>query len=329
MKWAITVLMILGVVAAVCVSVLIHAMRGERRLSTGAASSEVEVVMVKESLPAMSVVASRHLESRKAPRSTLPQGYISSTWEAVGRVLSVPVVEGQVLTRYCFVSEGTGTQLAAALPHGMRAVSVAIPVSSTMAGLLYPGCVVDILASFKLPGSERGRGQAVSTTLLHGIQVLAVDEISVVSKQDDEEESAFGGRRSGRARSVIVTLMVDSRQAEALQLARDQGSISLAMRNPLDRVPVDSDATVLSEGRLAKLASMLEPSVLSEGDKKERATAGLGQASPGSERYPEYLLRGAAGGDRSVDSPQWPIVIIRGPEIREEILGIPEGVVGR
>jgi len=335
MKWAITILMLLGLVAAVCVSVLINVIRAEKRPFQGEKSSVVEAVMVKEALPAMSVVAGRHLESREAPVEDLPHGYISSTYEAVGRVLAVPVVEGQILTKYHFVSEGTGTELAASLPHGMRAVSVEVPASSMMGGFLYPGCVVDIQASFRLGGAERGRGQALSTTLLHGIQVLAVENVSVVSKPEEEEESAFGGSGRSRARSVIVTLMVDSKQAQALQLARTHGNISLAMRNPLDRARVAADVTVLSEGRLAKLGSMLEPTVPGGEDERDKpaaageSAAGFAEAGEGSSSM--YVWRSDETGDTSSRSPQWPIIIIRGPETREEVLAIPDAsaVVGR
>ena len=57
--------------------------------------------------------------------------------------------------------------------------------------------------------------------------------------------------------------MVDSKQAEALQLATDNGSISLAIRNPLDKKMVDMEATVLSQGRLANLGAVLTPAVFS------------------------------------------------------------------
>jgi Flp pilus assembly protein CpaB len=47
----------------------------------------------------------------------------------------------------------------------------------------------------------------------------------------------------GRANeSHCVTLLVDSKQAKALQLAMEQGTLSLALRNPLDVADADRDA---------------------------------------------------------------------------------------
>ncbi len=39
-----------------------------------------------------------------------------------------------------------------------------------------------------------------------------------------------------------VTLLVDSKQAKALQLAMEQGTLSLALRNPLDPATTDNEA---------------------------------------------------------------------------------------
>jgi len=128
--------------------------------------------------------------------------------------------------------------------------------------------------------------------------------------------------------------MVDSKQAQALQLARTHGDISLAMRNPLDRARVAADVTVLSEGRLAKLGSMLEPTVPGGEDEQGKPAAGesaAGASEAGQGSSAMYVWRSDETGDTSSRSPQWPIIIIRGPETREEVLAIPDAsaVVGR
>ncbi len=327
MKWTIVTLVFLGMLAAFCASLLVGALRaGGRR---GAAD---EVVLAKASLPAMSVVSSRHIESDKSPRDKLPEGYLTSPIQAIGRVLAVPVVAGQVLTESSFVTKGTEAQLAAALPYGMRAVSVSLSRQAISGGLLYPGCVVDVLASFRLPSSERARGQAISTTLLHGIQVLGVEGETVVSERGAAEKATQAGRSSGR--NLTVTLMVDSRQAEALQLALRHGSVSLALRNPLDRYPVDLDATILSEGRLAKLGTTLTPAVLAAAYDRDRGLldandlARLIAADANDPNHPFALPSPAYSADsqmRMLDAvfqgsqspPGWLVTVIRGSKVEE------------
>jgi len=322
MKWPIIALLLLGVVAAVCAAILVGTLRGGASPEKNP-SEETNVILATRSLPAMSVVISQHIKKDMVSRDKLPAGFLTSPVQAIGRVLAVPVVEGQVLTASCFVTEGTAAQLAAALPYGMRAVSLVISSNSLAEGLLYPGCVVDVLASFRLQSAwGQAKGEALSTTLLRGIEVLAVEDVSVVSKQSKEGESssALGGR--ARSDRIRVTLMVDSKQAEALQLAMTQGSISLAMRNPLDKKTVAIGTTVLSQNQLAKFGSLLRPTVLAS---EEDTGEPLGEGQAGGET--DLLKAGAEGEAAPEMSPQWQVTVIRGSEVKDEVVGFPESGV--
>jgi pilus assembly protein CpaB len=341
MKRGIIVILILGVAAAVCAAILVGTLRADSAaVGANASSSSIEVAMAKVSLPAMSVITSDHIVEHTALRDKLPQGRLCTAAQAVGRVLAVPVVRGQILTESCFVTEGNGALVAAALPHGMRAVSVTLSRASLSGGLLYPGCVVDVLVSFKVPYAERVNGQGVSTTLLHGIQVLAVEDDSIVSKKEGKVEERLPGGRAANMR-VTVTLMVDPRQAEALQLAAENGSISLAMRNPLDKIPVDVDAMVLSQGRLARLGSTLTPAVLAAQTKTtvlaEPAIGNQDSLNPNQKVNPAPLPRqisierrrfferpSAGGADLTESSPHWEVTVIRGREVKLEKLAVEE-----
>ncbi len=320
MKWTILILVLLGLVAAFAAMILVSTLRTDKQV--GKLKGEVEVVVAKRSLPAMSVITSDFIEKNKVPRTGLPEGFLTDSIQAVGRVISVPVVEGQVLTKYSFITQGTGAQLASTLPQGMRAVSVPVSGHSVMGGMLYPGCVVDVLASFRLPYSER-KGEAISTSLLQGIQVLAVQEESIVSRPSEDKKDKVGGKKDYGG-NLTVTLMVDTKQAEALQLAMDNGKISLAMRNPLDKMPVDIDATVLSQGRLAKGASQLESSV-PIAQQNWSPSDGNQDSNSLNEWNKERLSRVFSGSDEwTRKAPQWPVTVIRGHEVKEEVLEIQE-----
>ena len=320
MKWTIIILVILGLAAAFATTALVSALRTDKQI--GKVKGEVDVIVAKRSLPAMSVITSDFIDKNKVPRTGLPEGFLTDAIQAVGRVLAVPVVEGQVLTKYSFITQGTGAQLAATLPQGMRAVSVPVSGNYVMGGLLYPGCVVDVLASFRLPYSDR-KGEAISTSLLQGIQVLSVQEESFVSRPSDDKKDKVGGKK-GYGGNLTVTLMVDTKQAEALQLAMENGRISLAMRNPLDKMPVDIDATVLSQGRLAKGASQLESSVpttrqnWSPSDSNQDANS---LNAWNTERLSKVF---SDTEDWTRKAPQWPVTVIRGSEVKEEVLEIQE-----
>jgi len=292
MKWSIVILIALGLLAALCAAALVFVLRAD----TSGKSTPTEVILAAKSMPAMSVVTSSSIIKDKVAKEKLPEGYLSVPIQAIGRVLSMPVVEGQVLTQSCFITEGTGQHLATAIPHGMRAVGVTLAGYSITGGLLYPGCMVDVLVAFRLPSNDRVKGQAISTTLLHDVEVLAVESATVASKPKKEgEQRQPEGRR--------VTLLVDPEQAEALQLAMENGNISLAVRNPLDKRPVDTDVTVLNENNLASLGSIMEPTVLRHEDN-----------SIDSAKETDDLLG---------RSPQWNVTIIRGREITDQGVKVP------
>lgn len=258
MRWSMAGLMLTGLVAAVCAAVLVASLRAGGA-TVARPARDVKVVVAKRSLPAMSVVTDDAVETRTISHATEPAGALSAPLQAIGKVLTVPVTEGQVLTRNCF-ADGSGAHLAAVLPKGKRAVSVSLADYAGLNGLLYPGARVDVLASFRITGSK-SPGTAVSTTLLQGIEVLAIEDESVVN------EDKFTGPAKGAEAALKVnhkwrvTLMVDNDQAKALQLAMEHGNISLAMRNPLDQGQSDPEATLLSEGKLASYAAMLPSSV--------------------------------------------------------------------
>ncbi|MHC4552380.1 MAG: Flp pilus assembly protein CpaB [Planctomycetota bacterium] len=262
MKWTVVLLVLLGVIASVCAVMLVNAVRVDDSVRS-ARRGEIPVVMAIKDLPAMSIVTADAVEMKHFKKSEAPLGAYSNPAQVIGKILAGQLKQGQAVTKSDLVAEGRGAELAADLPPGMRAISINMSSQAISGGMLYPGCVVDVLASFKLSGSSSrdgaAKGEALSTTLLQGISVLAVAGESVVSTSDLTEEVKEKSRSS--MRNLTVTLRVDPRQAEALQLAALNGTISLALRNPLDEEPVDYDATVLNRGKLTKLGALLGSTV--------------------------------------------------------------------
>jgi pilus assembly protein CpaB len=251
MKWSIVGLLLLGIGAAVAASILVASLKsGAPALaSTSVTPAEMQIMVAAKPMAAMSIVEARSVLTKTVPANEAPANSMRRPTDVIGKLLTVPIVEGQVLTSTCFADEKSGARLASALANGMRAVSVSL--TPDKAGLLYAGSIVDVLVSLNRPSTEgSGTMEAMSMTLLQGVQVLAIDDTSVMSDPASSEpstpETAASARRGQRDRR-LVTLMVNSNQAKALQLAAQYGAVSLALRNPLDTAPVKTDSTMLSD----------------------------------------------------------------------------------
>jgi pilus assembly protein CpaB len=281
-------LALFGVVAALAAAVLTASLSAQGiQAVIPEQENEVSILVAAGDMPAMRTVMQEDVVSRVVKASVAPKKYYSEPAQIVGKVLSLPVVEGQTFTDDNFPADGSGLLLATHLPPGKRAVQLALNDYAGLEGLLYPGCIVDVVASFKVDSSAK-IGRAVSTTLLQNIQVLGVEGSTVVHKEEAEETASRARASRNMRQALLITVMVDSRQAEALQLAMEHGTISLALRNPGDEEISTSEATLLSEGKLAQLADLLSPKV------------GGGQRSPEASKDYEFLsgsLRLAAAVD--------------------------------
>ena len=150
MKVAVISLVLFGIIAAICAAVLIATLA---RPSSNApislsAVQDVDVLVAATELQAMSVVDSKSVIVKKVPKAQVPANALLNPVQVVGKVLTDKMLANQPFTKACFAREGTGVYLATAVPHGKRAMSITLSDWSGMAGLLYPGSLVDVLVSY-------------------------------------------------------------------------------------------------------------------------------------------------------------------------------------
>jgi pilus assembly protein CpaB len=152
---------------------------------------------------------------------------------ATDRVLLFPVVTNEVLTFSRLASLSGADGLSATIEPGKRALSVAFTDATGVAGLIQPRAHVDVL--FTRPGSM---SEALTTTVLEDITVLAIGRNTEITPTP--ASTATGGSTVAPVAPSVTqqraaTLLVTPEQARKLEWAKNQGKISLALRNPLDR----------------------------------------------------------------------------------------------
>ena len=173
------------------------------------------VVAASMAIPFGTKVEERHLKIIEMPKSSVPPGSFALKEDVANKVTTQQIVAGEILMQARFVEQGDGSTLAAMVDKNMRAVTVRVDDVIGVAGFLLPGNRVDVVAARK----ENRR--AVTDTILRNIEVLAVDQTASANDSDPVIVRA-------------VTLEVTPEQAETLVKGREEGSIQLTLRNPLE-----------------------------------------------------------------------------------------------
>jgi pilus assembly protein CpaB len=174
------------------------------------------VVAAEIAVPFGTKINERHLKTLTMPAQYVPPGSFTSVDDVLNRVTVQPIVAGEILMRERFSEHEDGSTLAALVSEKMRAVTVRVDDVIGVAGFLLPGNRVDVLAARRESGQR-----AVAETILRDVKVLAVDQTAATEKNEPVIVRA-------------VTLEVNPQQAEILVKAKEEGSIQLTLRNPLD-----------------------------------------------------------------------------------------------
>lgn len=239
-KKAFIVSVALGFIAALLVFLYLQA--EQRRLLDW--SSPVPVLIATQDIREMTRIDETMVKQEKVPRKFQQPGALSNLEEVVGQVTLVPVMKGEQIVGTKIASYGVETGLSIKVPKGMRALTIAVNDVTGVAGLLRPGNYVDLLAIFD-KGDERF-SEAISMTLLQNVLVLAVGQkmTGTLQKEKDKKRVEPGAEAPPQEPPALapgeeekvnnVTLSLAPSDAQRLVLAQEIGTLSLALRSPLE-----------------------------------------------------------------------------------------------
>jgi pilus assembly protein CpaB len=161
---------------------------------------------------------------------------VADPGELVGRGVIATIAENEPVTLTKVAGPESGAGLPPVIPNGMRAMSVRVNDVIGVAGFVLPGTRVDVLVTVRNPGEGNGPNEAMSRTVVSNVEVLTS------GTRYDQEESLQGEPRQ----SAVVTLAVLPEDGERIALASNEGTISLALRNPLDVEPTETEGIRLA-----------------------------------------------------------------------------------
>jgi pilus assembly protein CpaB len=214
---------------------------------TQAPIATVEVLVARNDLPLGKVIAPDDVVWRRWPEEAGTANFIvrrpgetgtAAVEEAVGSIVRTTFVAGEPI-RAARLVKGNRGFMSAILTPGMRAIAAPIDDPSRGAGaVILPNDRVDvILARRNANADAQAEGMTHTTqTVLRNVRVLAIDQVV-------EER---GGEKTIVGRTA--TLELTPAQAETLALARELGTLSLALRSLADSSAANLAGAGASDG---------------------------------------------------------------------------------
>jgi pilus assembly protein CpaB len=192
---------------------------------------EVEIatrhaVVATTSLPMGTMLTRDNVKLIGWPASAPLAGGFDNVDAVIDRGLLDALSENEPITESKLAPKEAGAGLAPSIPAGMRALSVRVNEVIGVAGFVVPGTRVDVLVTVQQDDISR------SQVVLSNVQVL-----SAGTRYDQEN-----ARQDGRPiPSTVVTLLLSPEDAEKVTLAEAEGSLMLALRNPLDTEETETE----------------------------------------------------------------------------------------
>jgi len=267
-----------------------------------------KVLVAKKALPVGTIIDADSFTFQPWPKELMQSAYYvegqpdGDPRKLLGTVVRYQITAGQPVTRGSLVGPQDRGFLAAALGPGMRAITVPVNTSSSVAGFVFPGDHVDMVLNQTVSGGGEGPPLKVSETIIRNLRVLATDQ-RITEKDDD-------GKTQVKTFSN-VTLEVTPRIAEKISVAQSIGSLSLSLRsiadntsdleravasgdikipagaNPADEKqmllalanrPIDNNTTFSTGGDVSRFQRRSVPAQQNGGQQMAQAVKGLGQA---------------------------------------------------
>ncbi|MES2977147.1 MAG: Flp pilus assembly protein CpaB [Pseudomonadota bacterium] len=187
--------------------------------------SSNKVVVAAVDIELGSKISPQMLTSVDWPSGSVPSGAFTDMKELQDRVLKVGVQSGEAILERKLAPPGSLGGLSAVIAEGKRAMTVRVNDVVGVAGFALPGNYVDVMVNAQQDKNAKGDMVPISKTVLEHVLVLAVAQEA--------------GRDATKPKVVsAVTLELSLEDSEKLDLARSVGTLSLVLRNQIDKKTV-------------------------------------------------------------------------------------------
>jgi pilus assembly protein CpaB len=232
--------LIVALTMGLAAALLAHHALSRKPSGSGPAPATVPVVVAKAAVSPGHEFVADELTVMHTVGNSAPDGAFTDPAQIVGRVGAVAFVPGQPVLETMLAARGTAPGLTAMIPTGMRAITLDISESAGLAGLLNPGCRVDVLATAT---DSNSADRSLSRILVEDAPVIAIGQRTGISAPEAAKDAA------APPMPRTATLLVNARDAEVLDLAQSLARIRLVLRGASDHDASDEDAVTLADLR--------------------------------------------------------------------------------
>ena len=268
-------LLIIGVALSVMAAILVYAVASKFSDSgtpTVRRTSQPMGYATRE-LPAGHLIVAADLQSDRGVKDSAGERVYSAGGAAEGRTLVTAVQKGQLIREDDLAARGSGEAIASQLEPGYRAITVTL--RDTGPGVaLYPGAMVDVLATLEVPIRGTSQKETITRTVLEGSRVLAVNDEAVGTRVTSD--------RQQDQRRLSVTLAVTPDQAAQVELASTRGVIGITLRSSDESAAGKGGSTPASANTV--MGRQIQPTdgtASSQGESSSRSTQGASNSASG------------------------------------------------
>lgn len=218
------------------------------------ADRQVRIVVAARDMPLGALLHAGDLKLVSFAEKDAPRGVVLKIADATNRVLLFPIQANEPILAGKLSGTTSMEGLSSTIDPGYRAVAVQITDQSGVAGLIQSNSRVDVL--FTRPGTMT---EASTSTILQNVKVLSVGKLTPTGAAVDPRAQ----------RSPVVTLVLPPADAQKLELAKNEGRISLSLRNPLDQSQTALAGPMTTE--------VLDPTLADRIEKSRRKQSGMAE----------------------------------------------------
>ncbi|WP_211470482.1 Flp pilus assembly protein CpaB [Collimonas humicola] len=193
-----------------------------------------KVVIAASDIELGSRINAQMLSTVDWPSGSVPAGAFKEIKDLQDRVVKVGVLRGEAILDGKLAPVGTQGGLSAVIAEGKRAMTVRVNDVVGVAGFALPGNYVDVVVNAQQDKSKGEEGKQISKTVLEHVLVLAVAQ---EAGRDDTKPKVVSA----------VTLELTLEDSEKLDLARSVGTLSLVLRNQVDKNTVTTAGITKSQ----------------------------------------------------------------------------------